>query len=338
MRKILVIHIGGMGDFIMFTPALNLLKSSFPEADLDILITNKNIRQFIEEQNVFKNILVSSLNLKELVKTGFSLRKKYDLSFFTVGGKVWKTKVFSTILSSRFMIGESQSKLFRFPFNKIIKRDDTRHFVDRNIELVELITNNKIEKEIKPSIKVKKSSEIKANEFLEKYNLKNKIIWGVHPGCQKAYAARRWPEEYFAVVVNEIKKDLNSECLVFLGPEDYEVGEYLKKNTKAIFIENSSINDVIALISKCRYFFNSDSGLGHIFTCFGSKIFSIFGPNQIKENQELRTGPYSKERIILKIEGKNKEYYLEKTDRGIFKCLVDLKPEYVIEKIKENIK
>ena len=47
MEKILVIHPNGMGDFIMFTPALNLLKKNFPNAKIDILITNKNINTLI---------------------------------------------------------------------------------------------------------------------------------------------------------------------------------------------------------------------------------------------------------------------------------------------------
>ena len=48
MEKILIIHPNGMGDFIMFTPALNLLKKNFPNSQIDILITNKNIKLFIE--------------------------------------------------------------------------------------------------------------------------------------------------------------------------------------------------------------------------------------------------------------------------------------------------
>jgi len=33
-----------------------------------------------------------------------------------------------------------------------------------------------------------------------------------------------------------------------------------------------------------------------------------------------------------------KEYYLEMTERGIFRCLVDLKPEIVIKEILKEIK
>ena len=75
----------------------------------------------------------------------------------------------------------------------------------------------------------------------------------------------------------------------------------------------------------------------NIHNSFNKKIFSIFGPNQLGENQELRTGPYSDERVILKIENMPKEYYLELTERGIFRCLVDLKPEVVIERIEKEL-
>lgn len=338
MEKILVIHTNGMGDFIMFTPALKLLKEKFPNAKIDILITNKNIKTFLEDQNLFNNIYVSELKIISLLKLLLKLRRKYDLSFFTVGGKIWKAKVFSCLLNNRFMIGEAKKKSWKFPYNTIIERDETVHFVDANIKLIELILGKQNLDIIKPEIKIKDESKKNVEKFIEEKNLKNKIIFGIHPGCQKAYAARRWPEEYFSEIINNLEKIPEIKCVVFLGPEDKEVGDYLKKNTNAIFFENQSLNDVIALISKCKYFFNSDSGLGHIFTCFNEEIFSIFGPNQLGENQELRTGPYSKKRIILKKYSSRKGYYLKKTEKGIYQCLVDLTPDIVFKTIVSELK
>lgn len=339
MNKILIIHPNGMGDFVTFTPALNLLKKAFPDAKLDILITNKNIKSFIETQNIFNNIFVSDLNIKNLLKIGFKLRGKYDLSFFTVGGKIWKTKLFSFLIKNKVMIGESNSKFNKYPFNKVILKDDYRHFVDRNIDLVKLVVGESV-KDIdrQPHLILNEGSLDKVDKFLKEKKLEGIKLLGVHPGSQKAYMAKRWPEEYFAEVIKEIDGINGIRCIVFLGPEDKNIGEYLKENTKAVFVENWEISDVIALISKCSYFFNTDSGLGHIFTCFNKKIFSVFGPNQSNEKQELRTGPYSDERVILKIEGMPKEYYLEMTEREIFKCLVDLKPEIVIKEILKEIK
>lgn len=231
-----------------------------------------------------------------------------------------------------------KKKKWRFPYDKIIERDENIHFVDANLKLIELIIGKQNLDVIKPEIKVKYESKKNIEKFIKETKLENKIIFGIHPGCQVAYASRRWPEEYFSEIINNLEKNSKVKCVVFLGPEDKEVGNYLKKNTNAIFFENQSLDNVIALISKCDYFFNSDSGLGHIFTCFNEKIFSIFGPNQLGENQELRTGPYSNKKVILKIEGKNSEYYLEKDDKGIYKCLIDLKPKLVLEKIMKVLK
>lgn len=338
MEKILIIHPNGMGDFIMFTPALNLLKKNFPNTKIDILITNKNIKLFIETQNIFNNIFVSDLSLKNLIKIAFKLRKKYDLSFFTIGNKIWKTKIFSFLLKSKYMIGESESLKNKYPFDKVIIRDNYMHLVDKNIELVQLIVQNKEIKDRSPQIKINETSLTKVEKFIKEKGIENFKLFGVHPGSQKAFASRRWPEEYFAEVINNIDGINSIKCLVFIGPEDKNIRDYLKERTNnVIFIEDWNIDDTIAMISKCSYFFNSDSGLGHIFTCFNKKIFSIFGPNQLGEKQELRTGPYSDERVILKIEDMPKEYYLELTERGIYKCLIDLKPEVVIRRILKEL-
>ena len=55
-------------------------------------------------------------------------------------------------------------------------------------------------------------------------------------------------------------------------------------------------------------------------------------------NQELRTGPYSKQAIILKKRGAQEEYYSQITKSDIYKCLDDIEVEEVVDEVIEIIK
>jgi ADP-heptose:LPS heptosyltransferase len=81
--KILVIALSGIGDALMFTPALKLLRQSYLSAEIDalvmykgaeeILASNKNLNQVIHfnfpEEGIYKSLKFLS-----------ELRKKYDAS------------------------------------------------------------------------------------------------------------------------------------------------------------------------------------------------------------------------------------------------------------------
>jgi len=88
---------------------------------------------------------------------------------------------------------------------------------------------------------------------------------------------------------------------------------------------------VAAVISRLHFFINTDSGLGHIASCFGIKGLTIFGPAN-----ELQTAPFSKKSFIIR-------YPIscapcrEKTKKPkcTLDCLIKLTPEMVFKRVQE---
>src|SRR5512136_844951 len=81
--KILVIALSGIGDALMFTPALSLLRKNLPEAEIDVLVMSHGSEEIYKaNSNLNKLIYFNFLEegaLKSL-KFLFQLRKKYDAS------------------------------------------------------------------------------------------------------------------------------------------------------------------------------------------------------------------------------------------------------------------
>ncbi|MDX9924622.1 MAG: glycosyltransferase family 9 protein, partial [Ignavibacteriaceae bacterium] len=48
MKKILVIALSGIGDALMFTPALSFLKKTLPSSEIDALIMFKGVKDIYE--------------------------------------------------------------------------------------------------------------------------------------------------------------------------------------------------------------------------------------------------------------------------------------------------
>ena len=79
--KILILALSGIGDALMFTPALKLLRQSLPSAEIDALVMFKGTKEIYETNTNFNKIIHFDL-IKEgtlnSLKFVLGLRNKYD--------------------------------------------------------------------------------------------------------------------------------------------------------------------------------------------------------------------------------------------------------------------
>ena len=64
--KILILALSGIGDALMFTPALKLLRQSLPSAQIDALVMYQGT----------KEIYKASPNLNKVIHFDFGIKKK----------------------------------------------------------------------------------------------------------------------------------------------------------------------------------------------------------------------------------------------------------------------
>ena len=81
--KILVLALSGIGDALMFTPALQLMRKEFPEALIDALVMYKGVKDMYDRNTDFNNVLYFDFMNAGAVpsfKYVMNLRHKYDMS------------------------------------------------------------------------------------------------------------------------------------------------------------------------------------------------------------------------------------------------------------------
>ncbi|MCB8565045.1 glycosyltransferase family 9 protein [Fusobacterium ulcerans] len=359
--KILIIHSYGMGDMVMSTPMIEKLKNMYNDPLIDFLIPDnqKASKKVIENFSCTNKIMILSnqtgkyriLNkvarLLQITRKSFELKKeKYDLCIMTSGttGYLYGYLLFLIKAEIKIMEYREENKLLR-KINNIIKISTYStifskeiHRVTANLNLLTDLDkkNNSTFKKIETKYYLSEENIDFSNSFFKKYRLENEKVLGVHPGCNSEFKEKRWSKENYLEVINALRKKIN--IIIFIGPDEKEVGEYLKnriaKSSKVIFFEENNLSNVAAVISKCTFFFNSDSGLGHIAGCFKlKKTFTIFGPANPKIARV-----FNKNNVIFYKESTEQNYYLEKDNKGDLKCLSDITSEEVIEVIEKEIR
>lgn len=293
--KILVIALSGIGDALMFTPALKLLRKNLPNAEIDALVmyrgaqeiysSNPNLEKVIHfnflEEGAFKSF-----------KFLYQLRKKYDASINVYPSNRKEYNLIHLLIGAKKRAGAvylRKDKInFSFLNNTRVLEDDNIHNVQTNIKLCEALIGKKFNEEPTLDYPISENEIGYANQFFRDAGISaNDLVIGFHPGCAtlKNHIKRRWEPEKFAELGKKLIKDHNARILIFGGPEERELKNQIRSliNSDRVNVINAdSLTKSAAAMKRCNLFVTNDSSQMHIAAAFGLKVIAIIGPTNQK--------------------------------------------------------
>jgi len=288
--KILFIALSGIGDALMFTPALKMLKESYPECKIDCLAMfsgaadifkhNKNVDNIIRF-DFLKEGALNSLNF--LIK----MRKKYNITINVYPSNRIEYNVINYLLGAekRCAVNYNRKDFQNLGFlnNIRVKENDELHNVVENINLVEKLTGKTFNKQIPLELNITEFERDFADAYLNKLDIKESdIIIGIHPGCNtlKNHINRRWDTNKFAELANRLALE-NCKILVFGGGDEKKIKDvivHVGKSEDIISIETETLLQTAAVIEKCNLFVTNDSSLMHVASAMKRFVVPIIGP------------------------------------------------------------
>lgn len=350
--KILILALAGIGDSLMFTPALKLLRKEMPIAQIDILVmlsgakeiyaTNPDINEVIHFDFIKQGYLKSLRYL-------FSIRKKYDvtISVYPTNRKEYNLVHFLIGAPKRFAVKYLRMNFANFGWlnTETIHENDELHNVQQNIKLIELLLNKKFNEEPPLQIFLKEDDNQHSKRFLSENNIEEKdLVIGFHPGCAtlKNHIKRRWEPEKFAELGKILLHKHSAKIFLFGGSDEEELKTNISKqigSENVFVIKTPDLLKSAAIMKRCNVFVTNDSSLMHISAALRLKIIAIIGPTNTKY-----INPWKTEHSIvsLNLDCAPCFYYSPKplscsrTDVK-FKCIKELDVEPVYQAVKKFI-
>ncbi|MFA7290335.1 MAG: glycosyltransferase family 9 protein [Melioribacteraceae bacterium] len=292
MKKILVIALSGIGDALMFTPALSFLKKTHPSAQIDALIMFKGVKDIYErlpEINKIHYFDFLNNSKTDSIKFVMQLRKNnYDAIINVYPSNRKEYNLISLLISAHKRAGikylRSNFKELGFLNNVTVKEDDSVHNVEENIKLVEKLIGAK-ENKIEGLKIILNPDEIEfANQFVSKIKEnETQLLIGFHPGCNtlKNHEKRRWEIEKFVNLGNRLIENFDAKILLFGGPDEMELknGVVNKiKSCSAFSVDTKTFTQTAAVIKKVDLFITNDSSLMHTAAAMKRDVIAIIGP------------------------------------------------------------
>lgn len=304
-NKILVITVAGIGNAILFTPTLRLLKKYFPHAEIDCFARREDVAKIFEDNPAINKVFCynAQKTLFSKMRLFFDLRKKgYDISITAFPSNSIEFNILAYFFGAKLRLTHeydyARLRTLSFLQNRKIKANSNLHDVENNANLLKLIGVDSQKDELKEVFILSDKERNNASKFIIMNKLSKKKIIGIHPGCKARDSDKRWPRQKFVELINRLLKEGNI-IFLFAGPDEIGFVQdlYEKTGRKCYLITNKTLKESAAFIEKCDVLLTTDSGLGHVSTALDVNTIAIIGPANY-----VRIRPYGKTGHVIRNE------------------------------------
>ena len=338
--KTLVIRFSSIGDIVLSTPLLRVLRTHFPHGQIDFVTrteyaelvkSNQNLNHTYEfdVRDGFEGLRALKKKIRDegyglVVDIHDSLRSKYLRSLRGPQRVVVNKRVFE-----RSMLVNLKKNIYK----------DIVPVADRYIEpLSDLGIQNDgkgLELHIPDEVLFGVSGKIatlKLNRF-------EKVI-GLCPGAR--HFTKRWPADRFARVGAAFAQKMDAKILLFGGEADasvcnqicWDINNQSGVDRATSLCGQSRLLETAATMQYCDVIVTNDTGLMHIAVAMKKKVVAVFGSTV----REFGFFPYDPHAVVLETQGLGcrpcSHIGRSECPEKHFKCMMEIDPDQVYSRAR----
>ncbi len=295
--KILVIRLNRIGDALVTTPLLQIIKEN-TNCKIHALADKKN--HFVFDNNKYADkIFVWE---KGVTKSRNLIRRlnmeKYTAVIDTHDDISTTVTMINAKLKIKNKVGFKKGN--ESIYSHLITKPDSRktHIIERVLKLAEPFIRSKPESGFNINYMPMKSSIDFLKEYFEKENLNGKYLFGIN--ISAGSDARFWGVERYKLLIKEAKH-FDVVPLLICASKDRDKADIISDGEIKIF-QNESFDIFAALISKLNFLFTPDTSVVHLASAFEVPMFGIY----VKFNtDDMVWYPYKSEYELVITEEEN---------------------------------
>ena len=278
LRRLLLIRLSSFGDILLMTPLLNLLRTTCPQAQIDVLV-KAEYHDLLRAHPGITRLLIFDPR-QSLLHTLRGLRAdRYDLALdlhctprsqlLLRGLRARRKLVYNKRVLRRAL-------LVRLGWNTLRRMTPVPELYAAPLRRLGLTGQLGA-----PSMHLDGESmeAMEAHITGSLPDAPNQPLLAVAPGAR--WATKRWPVERFAAVAQELAREKQAAVVILGGPDEAQLARTLYDKIDVPVVNGAgtlSLMNSAALLSRCRLLISNDSGLMHMATALRVPVVAIFGP------------------------------------------------------------
>lgn len=282
VRRVLVVRGDErLGNLLMLTPFLKVLKSSLPQAEIWALVSRSFSSVLKGNPNIDR---ILTLNKKGFLYNPFTLVKflvglmggRFDLSFDCShqDSLSFNNGLFTFLSLAPYRVGFRRGRSNPFLNIEIPPPKGKAHQIETNLSLLGFLRKevcyNGMEVFLAPR------EREKAKDVLRNLGIDSSSFFvGIHIGGRRD---KRWDMGKFVSLARRTREDYGFPVLIFWGPGEEGI---LRSNRQlfsreGILLPQMGLREFASLLSFCRIFISGDCGPMHLATSLGVPTLSLF--------------------------------------------------------------
>ena len=335
VKRILIRSVNWIGDAVMTTPAIGIIRENFPLAEITIL-ANPLVSPVFAHHPWVDRVMTFDENVAHKGLTGrlrlaAELRKhSFDLAIILPNSLNAALVPWLAGIPLRLgKKGDGRSLLLTHGFPRSLQPAA----VHQSQNYLAMMEHFGISGGNKPQLLVTSDDEDNAiaSRLAENGIKAGDFVLGINPGATYG-SAKRWYPDRFASVACKLAAAWGAKVVITGGPSETAIAADIERDLAGNCLNmagRTSVRELMALVKRCNFFITNDSGPMHLAAAFGVPLVAIFG-----STDHSTTYPLSDNAIVVR-ESVDCAPCMKRECPTDHICMKAVMPETVIDKALE---
>lgn len=345
-KRILVIKNRAIGDTILLTGPLRLLRKHKPLHQIHVLVRSP-AGDLLEGLPYVDRVISAKEPDNKVDRAAYWMRmvrrlreQKYEyvLNFHAS----FRTALVGKMLRAKTCIANNHSLTGKNWFSdlKVPGRGCVKSIIDRDLDVLRAMGIQANVKDAMPEIVLSTAEKNEAKGLLSALKSQHSIFLGIGGSRE----TKRWTPENFIGLMQQLHQKHHAQFVMATVPSDepwlqkfqalLEQRPELQKQLH--HFKNLPLRQTAGVISQCHVYVGNDSGLKHLAVALGLKTFTFFGPENPTEwhPYDLKNHPLSFiQNLTCRTEMGKHWCPIPVCHQHHHRCMRDITPESVLEQV-----
>jgi heptosyltransferase-2 len=298
IKKILVVNVAGIGDFIESIPALEALRRKYEKSFIVLLVSARVYEYarrcpYVDEVYSFSVVsgrrsgvfqVPGNWGILKLIKKLRAIKFNAVINLKdidTFKGSL-RMAAFFYAIGAKYRIGRNTDDKGFFLNIKVHENVyDKKAHIDYLSQILKTLGGKIINR--KPELWIEKDDYYFAEKFIAKQDFReDDLIVGINPGSDRM--TRRWSNESWARLADKLIEKYSAKVIIFGAQHEARLAcdiNSMMNHQPVIAAGKTSLGELMALIGKCNIFVSTNSAAMHIAGAFDMPLVGLIGPGNI---------------------------------------------------------
>lgn len=309
-KNILVYAIVNIGDVLLSTSAVALLRQHYPDARITMMVRAAS-EPVVRNNPLIDDVIIydyqsKNFSFKELLSMVKLLRdRKFDLSVafdpkFRSAILIWLAGIPVRVGGQKVFADKTGKAVHLYTHVIPIHHDLVNTLQAETYQAIVRGFTGQKGQGLPVMARIMPENEQKAASLLASLAKNNEKPYRIALCVKGTFALKNWPQERFATLIDELNEKYGAQCFIIGGPSDKSYADEVVSLAHAPvtnFCGQTNLIDLAAVFKQSDLFITVDTGATHVAAASGVPMIVIYGCTSPK-----RWHPISDKAVVLSTE------------------------------------